>query len=368
MNNKKILFILHLPPPIHGAALIGGYIKDSDFLNAQIDAHYINLTIAKNLQDISKGGLKKLWRFICLLFNIIWKVITLQPNLVYITPNACGGAFYKDFIVVQLLKLLNQKIVLHYHNKGIKTRENRKVDHWLYTHFFRNVKLIILLAESLYSDIQKYVERKNIHICHNGIPTNKETYNYREIKSKKFRFLFLSNLLINKGIFILLDALQKLKIEGYFFICDIIGGETNEVNKTILQEEILKRHLSKDVLYHGAKFGNEKSSYFSLADCFVFPTLNECFPLVLLEAMKYQLPCISTYEGAIPEIIADEQTGLLVSKSSSKELAEKMAWMIDNPKSAKKMGIESQKRFKERFTLSHFEDNLKAILLSALED
>lgn len=366
MNNRKILFILHLPPPVHGAALIGGYIKDSIYLNAQIDAHYINLTTAKSLQDIGKGGLKKLWHYICLLLHIIRHVFILQPELVYITPNACGGAFYKDFIVVQLLKCLNQKVVLHYHNKGVKTRENRKLDNWLYTHFFKKVK-IILLAESLYSDIHNYIERKDIYICHNGIPSDKERYNHRGI-SKEFNFLFLSNILVNKGIFIFLDALCKLKKEGYKFTCDIIGGETSEINKITLQEEILKRGLSKNVQYHGAKYGYEKIEYLSSADCFVFPTLNECFPLVLLEAMKYELPCISTYEGAIPEIISNGQTGWIVPKNSSKELAEKMAWMIDHPEEAREMGRKGRERFLEKFTLEHFETNLQEILQAALSD
>ena len=61
------LFILHLPPPVHGAAMVGKYIHDSELINSEYDCHYINLAIASSLEDIGKVGIKKLWHFIQLL-------------------------------------------------------------------------------------------------------------------------------------------------------------------------------------------------------------------------------------------------------------------------------------------------------------
>ena len=54
----KILFIMHMPPPVHGAAMVGQYIHDSKLINREFDCHYINLTTAKNLQDIGKVGMR----------------------------------------------------------------------------------------------------------------------------------------------------------------------------------------------------------------------------------------------------------------------------------------------------------------------
>lgn len=39
--------------------------------------------------------------------------------------------------------------------------------------------------------------------------------------------------------------------------------------------------------------------------------MNECFPLVILEAMEYKLPVISTNEGGIPDIVKDGENGLI---------------------------------------------------------
>lgn len=169
MEKKKILFILHMPPPVHGAAMMGKYIHDSNVINEAFDCHYINLTTARDLTDIGKIGLRKIRQFVNLLNTIRKEVKRLKPQLVYVTPNARGGAFYKDFIIVQMLKLMKFKVVVHYHNKGVTARQDKVIDNLLYRLFFRNLK-VILLAESLYNDIKKYVSRDNIMICPNGIP------------------------------------------------------------------------------------------------------------------------------------------------------------------------------------------------------
>lgn len=64
---QKILFIMHMPPPVHGAAMVGKYIHDSKLINEKFEGHYINLTTAKNLQDIGKVGIRKLVDLVMLL-------------------------------------------------------------------------------------------------------------------------------------------------------------------------------------------------------------------------------------------------------------------------------------------------------------
>lgn len=165
----KILFIMHMPPPVHGAAMVGQYIHDSKLINEKFEGHYINLTTAKNLQDIGKVGFRKFVDFVMLLRRIRKSLKTINPKLVYVTPNACGGAFYKDFVVVEMLKRLGCKVVVHYHNKGVATRQDRRLDNALYRRFFKGIK-VILLSECLYSDVEKYVKREDVFVCPNGIP------------------------------------------------------------------------------------------------------------------------------------------------------------------------------------------------------
>lgn len=86
------------------------------------------------------------------------------------------------------------------------------------------------------------------------------------------------------------------------------------------------------------------------------------FPLTLLEAMEQSLPCISTNEGGIPNIIEVGKTGFIVEKQNPQQLAEKIEYLIDHPDTCRKMGIAGKKKFQEEFTLEKFENRMKDIL------
>ena len=53
----KILFIMHMPPPIHGASMVGKFIHDSKLVNESFDCWYISPSTANNIQDIAKINL-----------------------------------------------------------------------------------------------------------------------------------------------------------------------------------------------------------------------------------------------------------------------------------------------------------------------
>ncbi|MEY8687850.1 glycosyltransferase family 4 protein [Bacteroides sp. AN502(2024)] len=362
-----ILFILHLPLPVHGAAMVGKYIHDSRVINESFDCHYINLTTARDLSDIGKVGLRKIKQCATLLRRIRREIKRLRPCFVYVTPNACGGAFYKDFIVVKMLKRMGCRVVVHYHNKGVATRQDRLFDDFLYRKFFKGLK-VILLAEALYQDIKKYVCRDDVYICPNGIPETLADKAAIERNNKIPHLLFLSNLLESKGVLVLLDACKILKDRGYSFVCDFVGSETAEIDAARFIREVEKRGLNKQVIYQGKKYGSDKEPFWQYADIFVFPTFycNECFPLVLLEAMQHGVACISTAEGGIPDIIEDGKTGFVIEKQNPELLVGKIEQLINTPQLMTQFGLSARKRFEERFTLNVFESRIKHIFDSLI--
>ena len=86
------------------------------------------------------------------------------------------------------------------------------------------------------------------------------------------------------------------------------------------------------------------------------------FPLVLLEAMMFGLPVISTSEGGIPDIVKNGETGFVIDKQNPNQLAEKIKWFIDNPEEASFMGEKGREHFLENYTLEIFENRLTHIL------
>lgn len=115
--------------------------------------------------------------------------------------------------------------------------------------------------------------------------------------------------------------------------------------------------------FHGKKY-NEEKKHSKNADIFVFPTLNEAFGFVLLEAMEHALPCIATDEGGISDIVDEGETGFIVSKRNANILADKIEYLLIHPEERMRMGKLGCKKFQNQFTVGKFEERLAEILLS----
>lgn len=371
----KILFILHLPPPVHGAAIVGQTIKDSPAINETFICRYINLGISASIDEIGKNGFIKVFRYFSLLWQVVVQLITFRPQLCYLTITAKGSGFYKDAMVVLLAKLSGAKLVYHFHNKGVNTRQHKFFDNLLYRFVFKNVD-VILLSKFLYPDIQQYVKEERVHYCPNGVPssgfrvpgsefgvTGSDT---RNAKRKTLNILFLSNLIESKGVFVLLEACKVLQSKQLNFHCTFVGG-IGDISEPQFQFKVRQLGLENVVTYAGKKYKIEKEAKFAKADIFVHPTSNDCFPLVLLEAMQHSLPIVSTFEGAICEIVEDGVTGFLVTRKDSNALAEKLEILINNPQLRQQMGKAGRAKYEQEFTLPIFENRLRGILNTILE-
>jgi len=359
---------MHMPPPIHGASLMGKYLRESELINQTFDCRYINLTIAASIEDVQKFGLKKLFRYISLILGIIYQVISFNPHLVYFTPNACGKPFYKEFPIMVLLKLMGKKVVAHYHNKGVSTHSDRWLDDKLYRFFFYHTK-VILLSERIYPDIEKYVSRRNVWICPNGIPeTDMLHFQRTECAPQKPVLLFLSNLLVAKGVWTLVDALVELNKVGVDFKCIFAGGESAEINAQQLQSTIKEKGLSDKVSYFGPVYGREKEELLKRTDIFVFPTHHEAFGLVLLEAMQCAIPCIATAEGGILDIIQDGKNGVICQPKDYISLAQAINRLLNNFHERYKIGVEGRNTYLQQYTLQHFYSRMNNALMSVVED
>ena len=89
---------------------------------------------------------------------------------------------------------------------------------------------------------------------------------------------------------------------------------------------------------------------------------NECFSLVLLEAMEHGLPCISTTEGGIPGIIDDGKTGFLVPKHDVAVLADKIQLLLNDSVLRSNMSKAGREKFEKEFTLEVFEKRMVEVL------
>ena len=366
---KKILCILQLAPPVHGASTVNGYLVNSEFLNQKFDLDIINLQFNKSIKKLEKFSISKFLKALGYTFTIVKKLTGFRPDLVYYTISTKGFSFYRDAFYIFIVKIFRFKIVLHLHSKGLKPNaQGNFIKKFLYGWVFKNTACICL-SPSLKPDIEK-VSGSEPYIVPNGIP---EFNNHIQEKAPENHpgplILYLSNYIQSKGILILIEALGILKKQDYTFNARLVGAP-GDVDMEMLNKLILINNLSSSVTATGPLYDENKIAEFRNADMFVFPTYydNEAFPLVLLEAMQCRLPVISTFEGGIPDMIRNNVNGILVEKKNAVMLADKIAGLLVNPPLRKSMGDSGYRAFKENYTLQHFETNMYKTFNEILRD
>lgn len=177
-------------------------------------------------------------------------------------------------------------------------------------------------------------------------------------------FLYLGNLIPNKGVLVLLDACRLLADKDKSFRCHIVGAGSKELSVEDCRSLVESLNLVDLVEVHGPLYGEEKEKMWKQCDVFVFPTFyhNECFPLVILEAMQHSLPVISTPVGAIPDMVIDGETGMLVSVNDAQALAVAMSKIMEKTHEAYDLGTNARLQFTENYTVEQFENTLISIL------
>jgi len=359
---KKILFLVQLPPPTHGASLMNKTIIDNKKVNLVFKIDVLPIQLANSMKDIGDFSIAKVFNAFKSYFKLIKKLIKNKYDLIYFTISPLGFAFYKDLILVIILKIFNKKIVYHIHGKGIlgKTLKS-KFQKLLYKFVFKNTDVIIL-ANILHKDIENVFYGKP-KILPNGIP--KKNLNKVNTKKDKITFIYLSNLIISKGILVFVEALKELSVKSSNFKALIVGNSA-DVSVNELKTMINKYGLSDIVKVIGPAYGEDKYKKLTESNVFVLPTFykNECFPLTIIEAFQSNLAVISTKNGAISAMVKENVNGFLVKINDVKSLASKMLYCIENPELVSKMAYNNGNEYEKKYTEKIFINNFIEIINS----
>ena len=352
-----------MAPPVHGVTVMNELIFNSNKINDGIEKDLVQITYSRRIGEVGKFSFMKLRILIDLIFKIISKILVFKPTHVYFTIVPAGRSYRKDLLFVTIFKLFGIKQIFHLHGLGIEDASNSRISRKIYEWVFKN-NIIIHLSEKLAKNELNKLKFKNtrLYIANNGI----EIFGPHPVMKKnedELTILFLSNLSPTKGLFVLLDAYLLLKPYPGKKLKLLLVGEIPSESLGLKIKEY-KERSENEIKVMGGKFNSEKTSILAGSDIFVHPTLNDAFPLVILEAMQAQLPIISTFQGAIPEMIIDNESGILVKENDPDELAKKMQFLIDNENFRNFLGGNAKKRFFQNYTLEIFENKMAEIFIA----
>ena len=171
------------------------------------------------------------------------------------------------------------------------------------------------------------------------------------------RVLFVGRLERRKGVHTLLEAIPQV-IEKYRgdVAFDLVGPDSvaNPPNPATWVQLWNQRHpeLRDRVKFHGEVLEEQLAHFYAGCDVFVAPSLFESFGLIYLEAMAQKKPVVGTRIGGIPEVVADGETGLLVSPGDAKGLADALVRLLEDRSFAARLGAAGRERFDRHFSSS----------------
>lgn len=361
-DKKEILFLLHLPPPVHGSSMVGEQVKVSRLINDAFSGRFINLMLSRKEIESRKIKTVKIFRFLIIWLQLLGVLLRRKPHLCYFAFATTGAGFYNYVLIITLLRMFSVKIICHIHNKGVARASTHWLNNRLYAFVFRN-SFVILLSSYLYKDIEQFVFPGNVFYCPNGISDQLPVTTLTSATNNRpFSILFLSNLIREKGVFVLVDACTRLKERGYCFSCMFVGGE-GDVSQKELTAYIREKGVTEEVKYCGKRYGDLKEMTFRDADVPVLPSCYDCFPLVILEAMQHHLPVVTAFEGGMPDMVDEGQTGYLIPRYDDVEtLTDRLEQMIQNPSLLTEMGYNARMKYERNFTLPILEGRLLRIL------
>lgn len=170
--------------------------------------------------------------------------------------------------------------------------------------------------------------------------------------------LTVGSLVPVKGQLILLEALARLVGEGRDVRLRFVGdGPLREG----LAQRARELALSDRVIFDGWRNQEEVRQRNAAADVFVLSSFAEGVPVVLMEAMALELPCVSTNVAGIPELIRDGCEGLLVAPADAEALAAAVARILDEPAFARALGVAARTRVLSRYDLLANVDRLGGV-------
>jgi len=152
-------------------------------------------------------------------------------------------------------------------------------------------------------------------------------------------FLFVGHLIPRKGLPLLLGACSLLKSRGYNYSMWVVG---DGIQQEELKDFCQKHGLSDRIHWAGRVSYDQIGSYFKGADVFVFPTLEDTWGVVTLEAMLMGKPILCSKGAGTSELVIHGENGYVFSPDNVDELADLMQRFLDNPALIEAMGARSQ--------------------------
>ena len=297
--------------------------------------------------------------------NLFFKKKNYDVIICHFGPNGYKGLLFKK------LGFINGKIVTFFHGYDMSEVLKSKGNHF-YDELFEKSDLFLPVSDFFKNKFISFgYDPKKIIVHRMGVDCEKFNISPNNTKKNdKIQILTISRLVEKKGIKYSIIAVSNLLNKGYKIKYTIIGDGPE---KEQLKKLIDSLGVREDIEIMGAKNHVEILEFFKEAEIFVSSNVTaedgntEGIPVAIMEAMACKLPVVTTNHTGIPELVLDNESGFLVNEKDVASTAEKIEFLINNPKKRIEMGDRGRNIVKEKYNIEKLNNDFIKIIKSLSE-
>lgn len=335
-----------------------------------VQLHHVRLNYSDDMDSVGKFAFRKVWLLFTTILRVWYARLRFRTPMLYYPPSGPNMVpVLRDIVFLCATRWLFKWTVFHYHAGGVSGFEH-ELPPMLRPFFrlaYRNASMAIRTAPQNPEDGILLGAKQNV-VVPNGIPDARGAVQERSAApGSPLVILFTGVLIASKGVRVLLEAFMEVIAKGGNARLELMGRWGDKAFQEECMSYIAQHGLTDRITFLGVKRDTEKLEHFAGCDIFCFPSHFEAesFGLVLLEAMQFAKPLVSTQWRGIPSVVQDGVNGFLVPVEDPSSVAAKLLELIGDPALRKRMGEEGRRIFIERFTLERFQENMEDALTRA---
>jgi len=170
----------------------------------------------------------------------------------------------------------------------------------------------------------------------------------RLMPSAEIEIFFLGSVVRAKGVYEIVEAAARLEDLPLTWHIAGAGRDLDGIRRRVAGDAV----LGQKVRLHGWVWGKQKEALLKRCQVFLLPSYREGLPNSLLEAMSWGLVPITTAVGAIPEVVADGQNGLLVRPGDIDGIVRALKGLAEDRDALYRLRLAARKTVAEKFVVS----------------
>lgn len=353
---KVLLLVPNLTVASGGVGNIYKVIKLPEHGNVE----YFYVNAARNLYK-PFTLLLLLWKYLS--FSI--KLLTTRYDVVHINPSLNAKSFYRDGMFIRIAKLLNTPVLTFFHGweDPLEAKIKQPGSHrkWFMHTFAQSDKFIVLgqifkdklMAMGVSPAKEFFIETTvadDSFLDRLNLPEKLASFD------KEIKVLFISRMVKEKGIYIAIEAFEKVRRNTNRKLQLLVAGSGPELQRS---KDFVAEKGIEDIVFLGFVTGNEKGKALVNSHILLFPTYyGEGLPCTVLEGMLYGMPVISRINAGIPDVIINHVNGYITDSLDPEVFAGYLKDIINNRDQYHKMALANHQMAKDNFISAKVRDRI----------